>query len=184
MSLVVDVRGTNGSGKTTVVSHFIAPPDGSSYRYEEIGPGVMATCRGRVAALGVYKKGVGCGGCDGIRTQAQIRAAVEAAAERFPVVLYEGVIVSTIFRPYLDLARRLQRQGHIHVFAFLQTPLDECLRRIYVRNNGTPIKEDLVRSKFAAIQRVRSKALDAGQLVLDVAGAEDLADLIRGVVGT
>jgi hypothetical protein len=45
------------------------------------------------------------------------------------------------------------------IWAFFETPVEHCIERIYSRNGGKPIKEDLVRGKWEQIDRVRQKAL-------------------------
>lgn len=172
--MIINLRGTNGSGKSTVARHFIevstaitrhrTPVD--LVHYESGGKQRMVegyaceTSFGPLVIVGPYK--TDCGGCDAIKTQDLVCTAVRNAAklrplghtERAPHVLFEGVIVSTIFKRYLDLSRELGEM----VWAYLDTPLDVCLARIQARNGGEPIKEKLVADKIKSIETTRYKA--------------------------
>lgn len=105
-------------------------------------------------------------GCDRISTQDDIKAALlgAAAIPTVKLVVFEGVIVSTIFLPWLEW----ERANGGMVWAFLDTPLDVCLQRIQQRNGGEPIKEDLVADKHTTIRRCRTKAMQAGATVRDI----------------
>lgn len=165
-SVIFDVRGTNGAGKTTLVRSFIDPEN-----FVELIPGVDGTLStdGKIVALGRYDNRAACGGCDRIKTQRQIRSAVEAAAQVYPFVFLEGVIVSTIYGPYLELSRRLKDRGHSYIWTFLNTPLRTCIQRILERNGGKAFKRRLVYDKHQGIARVREKAIEAGEIVIDIA---------------
>ena len=76
-------------------------------------------------------------------------------------ILFEGVVVSTIFKPWLDWSRN---NGGM-IWAFINTPLSVCLGRISERNGGKPIKEDQVAAKHETIERVWQKALAEGEHV-------------------
>jgi len=73
-------------------------------------------------------------------------------------VLFEGVLVSTIFDPWLEWSK-------------------ECLRRIQVRNGGKPIKDEQVRAKHRTIAQIRTKAALAGEKVIDLPGQDPLPAL-------
>ena len=163
--MIVDLRGPNGSGKSHVVFDFM------KLGYEELDlveypnpkTGKPNFVRGYFLAqlnlviVGRYT--TACGGCDGIKTQDLVCAAVTAATKLAPNVLFEGVIVSTLFSRYAALSQSL---GLPYTWAFLDTPINTCLARIYKRNGGKPIKEGLVHNKWSTIQRVRQKAHAVG----------------------
>lgn len=172
----INIRGCNGSGKTTVLRSLV----------KSIGGGVVRSCPemtgeaahksipftflpNGVAILGDYlPAGMGrveatTAGCDRVKTQAATKAALEWAAQQPGVeaVLFEGVVVSTIYGPWRDWAKA---HGGM-IWAFLDTPLEVCLQRIQQRNGGKPIKEDQVADKHATIQRVFDKAQADGETV-------------------
>ncbi len=141
-----------------------------------------------IALLGDYTpeaKGT-TAGCDRISRQDDCKAALEAAA-RLPevkLVVFEGIIVSTIFLPWLEWERK---NGGM-IWAFLDTPLDVCLRRIQERNGGEPIKEELVANKHKTLRDVRRKVRDvypAGGRVADIrweSAWKDFREIIIGLL--
>lgn len=168
--MIVNIRGTNGSGKTTLVRSLIAMGNGSAQvdlapyftkgGKERFVPGTTfilpngKTC----CAVGNYA-GPNCGGCDTIKTQDLICASVEDAAKRFDHVLFEGVIVSTLYSRYAKLDAEMYRKyEQMTVWLYLLTPTKLCLNRIQKRNGGKPINEQLVEDKVRAITITMNKA--------------------------
>jgi len=119
-------------------------------------------------------------GCDRIKTQEAAKKALEAVAALYDVthVLFEGVVVSTIYGPWKEWS---QQHGGM-VWAFLDTPLDICLNRIQRRNGGKPIKEDQVAAKHQTIARVRQKAQLDGERVVDISWSCPVHDLREKVL--
>lgn len=197
----LNVRGPNGAGKTTLLRCLARSPEcrlvpvhqplhsePAAYRPEEEawtdyvkardragkpkGKPIMATVTPEgIALLGDYTPAASgtTAGCDRISRQDDIKAALlgAAAIPGVKLVIFEGVIVATIFGPWLEW----ERANGGMIWAFLDTPLDVCLKRIQDRNGGQPIKEDLVAAKHKTIQGVRTKALNAypgGGRVVDI----------------
>lgn len=163
MSTFVNLRGTNGSGKSTLarsyfdsvrvplISHFDAKG-----REREIS-GNVSPC-GKIVVVGDYSTTAG--GLDKIKTFELQQRAVEAALWKYRIVIAEGVLASTVFGSWGVFARNLHTSasGHKTIWAYFETPLAECLRRIQQRNGGKPIKENLVQDKIGAIWATRRKA--------------------------
>lgn len=168
--MIVNLRGTNGSGKSTVPHTLIAQSKDArevnlvGYTTEKGAERFVVGYHLRDLDLCIVGKyATACGGCDGVKTQDLICAAVIAASRVATNVLFEGVIVSTLFSRYLTLAKGFKKRGF--TWAYLDTPLKTCLERIQKRNGGKEIKEDLVASKTRAIASTRVKAEVAGQRV-------------------
>lgn len=206
----INLRGPNGAGKTTLlrclarspecrlieVHQPLHPPAGDFQPNKESwaefenrrkkegkpkGRPIVATVTpDGLAILGDYTPAATgtTAGCDRISRQDDIKAALVAAAAipGVDVVLFEGIIVSTIFLPWLEW----ERASGGMVWAFLDTPLEVCLKRIQDRNGGEPIKEDLVANKHKTIRDVRRKVLDVypgGGRVHDIRWETALKDL-------
>lgn len=174
----INVRGCNGSGKTTLLRMLARDPlcrvenvrvtheykDGKSG--EKVrgyhAPIPVTYAPGGLALLGDYTPGATgtTAGCDRIKTQEAAKSALELIAQdpEVRVIMFEGVVVSTIFGPWRDWAGA---NGGM-LWAFLDTPLEVCLERIQKRNGGKPIKEELVAGKHRTIARVQKKAEKAG----------------------
>lgn len=184
----LNVRGPNGSGKTTLlrclardplcrVEHVLVPDE---------KPIPVTFVPGGLAMIGDYTpaaKGT-TAGCDRIRTQAAVKSVLELIGRRDDVqlVIFEGVVIATIFGPWLDW----ERENGGMVWAFLDTPLDVCLARVQERNGGKAVKEDQIADKHRTIRRVRDKVLQtypAGGRVADIRWQTALKDL-KSIVAT
>lgn len=183
MTHFINVRGCNGSGKTTLLRS-IAKTGHSRRDVVRIKDGekfktVCITVLGHVAVVGDYIDNT-CttAGLDRISTQAGAKDAIKLAAgiEGVYTVLFEGVVVSTIYGPWAEWAATA---GGTMTWAFLDTPLAICLARIQERNGGKPVKEDQVADKHRTILRVRDKALAANLPVADIHWQTALKDLKR-----
>lgn len=128
--MIINIRGTHGSGKSTVLRQFL-----DNYKSQVIQPeGVhkpegylCLTPFGDVYIVGSYK--TACGGCDGIQPYALIWPRVLDYATRGHV-LFEGALVSN---SYGNIGRYSEMFGDQFVFAFLDTPLKTCIDRILER---------------------------------------------------
>lgn len=201
MKAFINIRGCNGSGKTTLLRSLVkreahAGEAGALLRScpefldpTEQHPGAkphkpipFTFLPSGIAILGDYlppapgAQEATTAGCDRVKTQAATKAALEWAAKEPGVqfVLFEGVVVSTIFGPWDDWA---MAQPVPMIWAFLDTPLSLCLERIQARNGGKPVKEDQVADKHATILRVRDKAKAAGREVADLPYQQALSTL-------
>lgn len=176
----INIRGCNGSGKTTLLRSLARDP--GCFVVEASVPDhnpipITYTPNGW-AIIGDYTPASdGCvtAGLDRIKTQAAAKAVIEFAGSNsaLDAVLFEGIVVSTIYGPWHEWSRA---NGGM-IWAFLDTPLDVCLKRIQERNGGKPIKEDQVAAKFKTIARVREKALADGEKVRDIHWETALRDL-------
>ena len=189
MTTFINVRGCNGSGKTHLLRQFGLDPLCRVENIENIrhtvkdknhllpgntiecahSPIPVTYCPGGIAILGDYTPaaaGSTTAGCDRIKTQEATKKALEFIGRDPEVkfVLFEGVVVSTIFGPWRNWAAL---HGGM-VWAFLDTPLEKCLSRIQTRNGGKPVKEDQVADKHRTSARVRDKCVFHGLRVLDL----------------
>ncbi len=159
---IVNLRGTNGSGKSTVAFALIEGAREIALAPYQTPKGAQRFVAGYhnpaldLIVVGPYR--TQCGGCDGIATQALIKESVKLAARRAQHVFFEGVIVSTLYSGYRVLSDELRAEGHHYSWLYLDTPLEVCLARIQTRNGGKPIKEDLVADKIKSIASTFNKA--------------------------
>lgn len=181
----INVRGCNGSGKTTVLRSLARSPFCEVVLVEVPDHKAIPVTLtpDKLAIIGDYTPaaaGSTTAGLDRIKTQAAAKSVIEATADKYPdrIVLFEGVVVSTIFGPWRDWS---EINGGM-IWAFLDTPLQVCLDRIQVRNGGKPIKEEQVADKHRTLARVRDKAIEAGEVVRDIRWGSALADL-RAIIG-
>ena len=181
---IINLRGANGSGKTFLLRQWMLHHEAQPHprRINLLGgtsqfkaPEYYLLNDGG-CVVGDYTNA--CGGCDAIDKQDIIRTRVMRCGQTAKYVLFEGVIVSTIFASYLQFSKAVGGM----TWVYLDTPLEVCLKRIYGRNNGEPIKERLVADKIKNIDSTRRKALASGQRVVTLhweRAAEDFSKLMR-----
>lgn len=168
---LINVRGCNGSGKSTIVQSMLDDPDmyviekpykGKSRKILTVFPTYLWI------ALGSYHNK--CGGLDGFVDTAMIKKVLWYALKKYPQynIIMEGVIPSTVYSTYAKLFSEVQTKytDRTVVVVSLLPPLEVCLKRIQARNGGKPIKEDLVASKWATVAKNADKFSQAGILSL------------------
>lgn len=172
MRLLVNIRGTNGSGKSTIPFAMKDDPD----MYQVIRPH-----QGRPrkiltvfpnygwVALGSYERQVG--GLDAFPNKAFTEKVLQYALKKFSEynILMEGILASTTYSTYAELFRNVQKEWDIQpVIYYLMPPVEVCIERIKQRNGGKPFKEDLVQAKYGMMQRGIKKFSEAGEFPLFV----------------
>lgn len=164
--MIINVRGTSGSGKTTVVRGLMALAAQTFPLGEKLKkPDAYVLTLDRVAQplhiIGSYENV--CGGCDGIPTQDDICNRVRRYSAQGHVVM-EGLLMSHLFGRYQALDRELQPIPYI--WAFLDTPLELCLERVtqrrLARGNDKPLDPTNTSAKWHDMRRVFAKCQAAG----------------------
>lgn len=163
--MIVQVRGTSGSGKSTVVRRIMAATGGDAAWTPEFRDGRKRPLYyhhySGVVVLGHYESA--CGGCD---TIGSARAVYDLLQELYPRaedivaarVLCEGLLLSE------DVKWSSQLPG-LRVL-FLNTPLERCLSQIKGRRekagNAKELNPANTANRVATIERARGKLQDAG----------------------
>lgn len=154
--MIINLRGTSGSGKTTVAKSFLtektekvvlvedrifSPTKRDPHRWVTQPITATITDKG-VALLGNYTNN--CGGCDEFSWRGahdKIEEGILEAAKNYEHVIFEGLIISGSYKRYRDLASKVKGQtGQRTHWMLLTTPLEECLQRIHKRS-GREIDE-------------------------------------------
>lgn len=175
--MIINIRGTNGSGKTHLARQLIGPDpnpvDLNSYPSPtKKEPGRIRRVEGYggngYLAIGSYRQG--CGGMDTIPSFEIQQSAIQYALEMgcaVENVICEGVLASTVAGSWLNFFQSPRIYGERVLIAYLDTPLELCLERITARQiaakgEAREIKVDLVRDKIKAINATRDKFKAAG----------------------
>ena len=165
--MIINIRGTSGSGKTSLMRHFmencssVTPiqPNGSKKikGYECIYKGQ------KIFVVGSYSNA--CGGCDTISTQDEIHSLIDDFAFDGHVI-FEGLFISHIYGRY---AERAKSDPENVVFFMLDTPFDTCMEHIRKRREEAGNTEDLkdsvyrnARKTFDSTYRIRDKLTKDG----------------------
>jgi hypothetical protein len=157
--LIINVRGCNGSGKSTIVRKLLVlgkpkqifgvcgPTRPEAYRLE------LPNIERPIYVLGSYVVGVG--GCDRIGSADQVKDLVLKYQPQGHV-LFEGLIISCY---YGKLCEALEPFGKEVVVIFLDTPFEVCIDRLHARQaaQGVAKGEKNVRHHYDANQSVKKR---------------------------
>lgn len=158
----VNLRGTSGSGKTTIVRNILMQQGWHTINAQGKIWG-YANPELRWIIIGSYENT--CGGCDTIRTQQEVEDRIEYCLNQGYNVLFEGLLISTLTSRWLELAKRVSDRANV-LFYYLDTPIEECLRRIDLRRKSAGNFKEL--NPKNTVDRV--KAIDSTYKKLSQAG--------------
>lgn len=150
------VKGSNGSGKSTVPS-FLAQNDPKAYVVAHDGKIMLTVCPSfNVICIGKYDKSKS-KGVDSLKDTEQMLFALTIADQpEYQVydVIFEGIIPSTLLSSWIP---RLTRPPRELVVLFMDTPLQTCIERVKSRNGGAEFNEDLVVEKWERVHNHRGR---------------------------
>lgn len=146
--MILNVRGTNGSGKTHLVRSLLGELGGGRPIYIEGGPKTLGYefPEHGLRVLGRYDSAIKGGGVDNItdylwhhkfdgrgNSMHVVELQLRAWATEGWHVLLEGLIVTSVWARWLRLAEEIP-----WLFLFLDTPLAVCFDRTVARNGRVP----------------------------------------------
>lgn len=161
--MIISIRGTHGSGKSTVMTTILKKyenePESIGKKGRPDNYKVTIPFLDRpVFIIGSYA--TACGGCDGIQPYSEIWPRIARLAE-LGHVIFEGALVSS---SYGNIGRASEVYGDDFIFAFMDTPVDECIRRIQLRRaakgNEKPLDPRNTISKYNNVARSIIKIRD------------------------
>ncbi len=132
--VVINIRGTGGSGKSTLVRrvmdlYAVRTPNYVAGRKQP--ESYLLTTSGRPVLCVPGHYATPCGGCDTLKTPERVYEIVREAARQGCDALYEGIMVMDDVRRAVDLAAT----HPVHVIA-LTTPVETCLTAIEGRRRA------------------------------------------------
>lgn len=153
--MIIQVRGTSGSGKTTVVRKVKEELGKWKPFFREGRKKPLGYRRGGIVILGHYE--IDCGGCDTIGSAPKVFEELQKLD--FDIAITEGLLWSE------DVKWTLQLKDPRALF--LSTDPEECLRRVTIRQGDkTPKDPARVRRKLmtrvGTIDRARARLVEAG----------------------
>lgn len=175
-NLIIQVRGTSGSGKTTVMRKVMdMMGDWNSGFMDGRRNPLFYTSASEwptTSVVGSYASN--CGGVDTISGYGLLLKTVEELHKKGHVLM-EGLLLSEDVKQTLTLLPKKLK------IIFLDTQVDECINRVKKRRvtagNEKPLKEDNTRRRVDVIQRARERLVGAGVFCTS-AKTEEAADLI------
>lgn len=195
MPKIILLRGTSGSGKTTVVQRVIdhlnrrgppsdflklGPSDRPPVKWRQSG---TRWAHSRVTVMGRYGE-VACGGCDGMSWPGgadDIEMQARAMARDGDQVLMEGLIVASWGVPRYQ--RINDATGGGLRLVNLTTPLDVCLASVTARRlaagNEKPLNPENTISKYEGFAKSVDRLRGAGLTVLELDREQALEYCLR-----
>ena len=173
MRVLVNIRGCNGAGKSTIPMSMMNDP----YMWvhtvvdeygKKLGAITVFPSYGWVA-LGTYFNKTG--GMDTLRNNETTRRTLFAALKEFQDynILMEGIMASTIRSTYVNLFHEIEQDWPIRVIILnLLPPVEVAISRVYSRNGGKPINEEAVRGKWETVAKNARVFSDEGFISIRV----------------
>lgn len=183
--MLVNIRGTNGAGKTTAIRTLMELGSFRPVYGLVFGPyhpqayvGTTPGSERQVFVLGRYDTPTG--GCDSLPTYDLVIELLEKYAAKGNVI-FEGFQVASC---YGRIGAFMESYGKDAVMLFLDTPLETCLQRIEARSgklrDARLIKN--VSAKFKTIERIEARVREdniiRAERVSDAAAAARIVRLL------
>ncbi len=166
---IIQVRGTSGSGKSTVMAEVIEELEKQHEKINNLITGRKKPLYyqfekhpQKVIVLGHYE--AACGGCDTIGSAKAVFDLILSlsGSNQDTTILCEGLLLSEDTKWTLQL----RENGHKVKVLFLTTLLPDCLSRIISRRakvgNDKPLNPDNTSNRFKVVERAYYKLQDAG----------------------
>jgi hypothetical protein len=166
--MIVNVFGSMGSGKTTLVRKFLALYEHE--KWPQLGGYVVSAQQQRFFVAGTYERVSG--GVEGMKVK-DIRTIVASAHQLGYHAIYEGVMASYGFGPCAEFHRAVAPGDSL--FAFLHPPAEVCVARVLERRKARgadtvgfdPSRHVLVHHAYVGRQIERARAQREPHVVLD-----------------
>lgn len=178
---VVNLRGTSGSGKTTIVRNILSHGNWVKWKDPE-GKKIWGYINQQLcwAIVGSYENT--CGGCDTIRTQDETEARIEQLLDWGFSVLFEGLLISTLSSRWIKFSQHISDKSNM-LFYYLDTPIEECLNRIQARRqaagNNRPFNPKNTTDRVRAIETTYQKLTAAGCYCIKSSQEEIMSNLYQ-----
>lgn len=178
--MIVNIRGTSGSGKSYLVRHVMAYYDNKeAIHIEGRKQPLYYLLRHEgfrdLAVLGHYE--TACGGCDTINGLDWIYRLVREQHEAGRHVLFEGLLLS-------NEVERTKLLPDVQVICLTKVPLDVCIESINARRRARGVMEPVATkntsAKWDQIQRVAVRLEQAG-VVTHRCDRQEAMDLLEQI---
>lgn len=138
---IIQVRGNNGTGKTTVVRGFVKKHDYAIITIEVSGREIECHKIQDTIVIGRYDKNE-CGGCDAsIKTGDELKNVIAKIARTLKpkVIVFEGVMYGKTFSYSYEIFKFCKAIKAEYLGICLVPDFDTTLSRIYERNGGKEV---------------------------------------------
>ena len=163
---VIQIRGTNATGKTTTIRGFINRGQfviktikvgrrDIEYHWED---------RRKIAIIGRYDKAV-TGGVDGYITDKNELMDTILRIIKYikpEILLFEGIVYGVTFKFAYELAHILKKYKYDYLGIVFMPPLDVVFQRLAIRNGGKEVDYMSVQGKWFSASSAYDKLLKSG----------------------
>jgi len=159
---LVNVRGTNGSGKSTIPLQMLAN-DREAYMLTLEGKDVATVFPSMGwLALGKYRNAAG--GLDTIRTTDDTKRILELCNQLPFNILFEGILCSTVYSTYSLLLQHYEKVNPFRKAGVMSivNEMDVVKARVLARNGGKEVKWEQIESKWRTVKKNVQKFKDDG----------------------
>lgn len=166
--MIVNVRGTSGSGKTTVIRRFLKLAKTKARVKERgtakiIGYIIDINVDKPVFVMGPYEDKA-CGGCDCFPNISKVFSEVHYWHDHGFHVIFEGLLISRSKGRVIDLWDDIGRQNLF--LLHLTTPLEDCFegirQRRLKRGNSKPVNRTQTEETYHRANKISVDLLDLG----------------------
>lgn len=169
---VIQLRGTNATGKTTTIRQFIGKGD---FVVKSIDMGARDVeyhwdDSRKILVLGRYDQAMS-GGIDGYITNKDfLRDVIVRIIKRIKpnVLLFEGIVYGVTFKFAYELSRYLEQNDIEYIGVCLNPPLDVVFERLAERNDGKAVDYMSVQNKWFTANRAYEKLRKSGINVKEI----------------
>lgn len=185
-SVVVQIKGANGSGKTTIIKQLIALSNDMFHVLDERQkPYATILYDLQWAILGHYPDTSAMGGCDSIHTVQRTKDILLELLDAYPGywIVFEGMMISTTMTMYHYMLELKELRGIDPAVVVLQSSVDGCLKRIEQRR-GSPLENgELVAQKCALVMRHQYQPGDVVYLNVDEISKDRMLEAFLTSIG-
>lgn len=190
--MIINIRGTSGSGKTTIARHFISlcsEITAITLEGEKKPEAYHCIYKGQtVFLLGSYESI--CGGCDTVKKSKEqnTQEKVCELIDKYYLeghIIFEGLFISHIYERY---ASRAREDIDNWVFFMLETPFETCMTHIQERRvkqgKDTTLKDTVyhnARRTYDSTYRIRNKFTAEG-IVWEELVMENRFEIFEGLL--
>lgn len=157
---IINIRGTNASGKTTLIKNLIRAFGSEELKRHNRVWGYRCFFEPEFYVLGPYQNPLD--GCDKLPTFRRVEKGLQKLS-KLGNVLFEGVLISITHKRWVELAREMT-DCHF-IFATLDTPLELCIERRDERNKKMGIGRGSPKGitlKYKAVHHMHKELKKAG----------------------
>lgn len=176
--IVVNIRGTSGSGKSYIIHQLLSLEDWNEWKDSSGKILGYYNSRNGWAIVGSYHNA--CGGCDTVRSQDEIEERIQIFLNGGYNVVFEGLLVSTLSSRWSNFSNRISTQANT-VFYYLDTPIETCIENIKNRRlqagNTKPLNENNTHNRVRQINNSFNNLTKSGCCCIRISSKQLLSDL-------